>query len=257
MASDLVIVYHRQPYEEVEEDGKIVLKENKSPNGIVPTLKRFFRSVDKGAWVAWKLAEDAANPDFERVIEIEDSYGKYSVTRLPLTPDQVSSFYHITSKEAFWPILHSFKERYNYDPVDWPTFREVNWALPKPRPLKLPRARGLGARLQSLAGAGVSAQAAARCADLVLPPHAVPVGGHVQRAALAARDRRKPSGLRRVGFHIPRYAVEFRSCGAESSRSRPGVRVDVNPDFIWEGNSAVGPAGARSGDCIRGARIKI
>jgi trehalose-6-phosphate synthase len=48
---------------------------------------------------------------------------------LPLTPDQVSSFYHITSKEAFWPILHSFKERYNYDPVDWPTFREVNWAF--------------------------------------------------------------------------------------------------------------------------------
>jgi trehalose-6-phosphate synthase len=129
MASDLVIVYHRQPYEEVEENGKIVFKENKSPNGIVPTLKGFFGRVDKGAWVAWKLAEDAANPDFERVIEIEDSYGKYSVTRLPLTPDQVSSFYHITSKEAFWPILHSFKERYNYDPVDWPTFREVNWAF--------------------------------------------------------------------------------------------------------------------------------
>ena len=86
MASDLVIVYHRQPYEEVEENGKIVFKENKSPNGIVPTLKGFFGRVDKGAWIAWKLADDAANPDFERVIEIEDSYGKYSVTRLPLTP---------------------------------------------------------------------------------------------------------------------------------------------------------------------------
>ena len=40
----------------------------------MPTLKGFFGRVDKGAWVAWKLAEDAANPDFERVIEIEDSY---------------------------------------------------------------------------------------------------------------------------------------------------------------------------------------
>ena len=129
MSSNLVIVYHRQPYEEVEVDGKIEYRENKSPNGIVPTLKSFFGRFDKGAWVAWKHADDPANPDFERVIEIDDQYGKYSVSRLPLTQEQVTSFYHVSSKEAFWPILHGFKERYNYDPVDWPTFREVNWAF--------------------------------------------------------------------------------------------------------------------------------
>ena len=130
MPSDLVIVYHRQPYEEVEQpDGTVTLQENKSPNGIVPTLKSFFGNVDHGAWIAWKLAEDPSNPGFEKVIEIDDSYGKYSVSRLPLTSDQVREFYHVTSKEAFWPILHSFKERYNYDPVDWPNFREVNWAF--------------------------------------------------------------------------------------------------------------------------------
>lgn len=129
MSSDLVIVYHRQPYEEVEVNGKIEYRENKSPNGIVPTLKSFFGRVDKGAWVAWKEAADPKNPDFERVIEIDDPHGKYTVSRLPLTKQQVSSFYHVSSKEAFWPILHGFKERYNYDPVDWPTFREVNWAF--------------------------------------------------------------------------------------------------------------------------------
>ena len=129
MPSNLVIVYHRQPYEEVEIDGKIEYRENRSPNGIVPTLKSVFGRVDKGAWIAWKHAEDPSNPDFERVIEIDDQYGSYTVSRLPLTPEQVTSFYHISSKEAFWPILHGFKERYNYDPVDWPTFREVNWAF--------------------------------------------------------------------------------------------------------------------------------
>ena len=71
MPSNLVIVYHRQPYEEVVEDGKIVFKENKSPNGIVPTLKSFFGRFESGAWVAWKEAEDVSNPDFERVVEIE------------------------------------------------------------------------------------------------------------------------------------------------------------------------------------------
>ncbi|WP_460275635.1 glucosylglycerol-phosphate synthase [Celeribacter sp. ULVN23_4] len=129
MPSDLVIVYHRQPYEEVEVNGKIEYRENKSPNGIVPTLKSFFGRFDKGAWIAWKHADDPANPDFERVIEIDDAYGNYTVSRLPLTPEQVTSFYHVSSKEAFWPILHGFKERYNYDPVDWSTFREVNWAF--------------------------------------------------------------------------------------------------------------------------------
>lgn len=129
MRSNLVIVYHRQPYEEVEVNGKIEYHENKSPNGIVPTLKSFFGRFEKGAWIAWKYADDPANPDFERVVEIEDTYGKYTVSRLPLTREQVSSFYHVTSKEAFWPILHGFKERYNYDPVDWSTFREVNWAF--------------------------------------------------------------------------------------------------------------------------------
>ncbi|MEQ5872708.1 glucosylglycerol-phosphate synthase [Sagittula sp. NFXS13] len=127
--SNLVIVYHRQPYEEVEVDGKIEYHENKSPNGIVPTLKSFFGRFDKGAWVAWKNSDDPAHPDFERVVEISDAYGTYNVSRLPLTPEQVTSFYHVTSKEAFWPILHGFKERYNYDPVDWSTFREVNWAF--------------------------------------------------------------------------------------------------------------------------------
>ncbi|MCB1475154.1 MAG: glucosylglycerol-phosphate synthase [Rhodobiaceae bacterium] len=127
--SDLVIVYHRQPYEEVIEDGVLVRRENKSPNGIVPTLKSFFGHVDQGSWIAWKEASDPERPEFDRVVEISDAYGDYRVSRLPLTAEQVRSFYHVTSKEALWPVLHAFRERYNYDPVDWPTFREVNFAF--------------------------------------------------------------------------------------------------------------------------------
>ncbi|MCS0497456.1 glucosylglycerol-phosphate synthase [Ancylobacter sp. MQZ15Z-1] len=125
--SNLVIVYHRQPYEEVVEDGKTVYRENSSPNGIVPTLKSFFGEVEQAAWVAWKQVDPKDKKTFERVVRMKDSYGEYNVSRLPLTAHQVRSFYHVTSKEALWPILHSFPEKYNYDPVDWETFREVNW----------------------------------------------------------------------------------------------------------------------------------
>ncbi|MEM6834425.1 MAG: trehalose-6-phosphate synthase, partial [Pseudomonadota bacterium] len=124
--SSLVIVYHRQPYEEVDVDGKIEFRENKSPNGVVPALKGFFGSVDKGCWIAWKQSEQEGVANFDQRIEIDDSFGQYEVFRIPMTAKQVKSFYHITSKEALWPILHSFPWMFNYDAVDWETFRQVN-----------------------------------------------------------------------------------------------------------------------------------
>lgn len=238
MPSDLVIVYHRQPYEEVEVDGKIEYRENKSPNGIVPTLKGFFGRVDKGAWVAWKLAEDPSNPDFERVIEIEDSYGKYAVSRLPLTEHQVKSFYHVTSKEAFWPILHSFKEKYNYDPVDWPAFREVNWAFAE------------AAAAEAAEGAVVWVHDY----NLWLVPgylrqlrpdvrisffHHTPFPAADMFNVLPWRKEIVGSLLSCdvVGFHIPRYAANF--VGVADSLFDIDVprREPVNPDFHGAGTA--------------------
>jgi glucosylglycerol-phosphate synthase len=124
--SPFVIVYHRQPYEEAVENGRVIYKENKSPNGIVPALKGFFSTAEDAVWVAWKQAPASGKPNFERTVHIKDSYGEYDVVRLPLTAEQVKAFYHVTSKEALWPILHSFPGNFNYGPVDWENFRVVN-----------------------------------------------------------------------------------------------------------------------------------
>ncbi|WP_375261120.1 glucosylglycerol-phosphate synthase [Palleronia sp.] len=235
MASDLVIVYHRQPYEEVEENGQIVRKENKSPNGIVPTLKSFFGRVEKGAWVAWKLSETPAEPNFERIVEIEDSYGKYSVSRLPLTEAQVRSFYHVTSKEAFWPILHSFKEKYDYDPVDWPTFREVNWAFAE------------AAANEAAEGAVVWVHDY----NLWLVPgylrkirpdlrisffHHTPFPSADMFNVLPWRREIMGSLLACdvVGFHIPRYAANFVGVAESLFDIETGPREPVAPDFVKE-----------------------
>ncbi|MGB7288937.1 MAG: hypothetical protein WBC62_02425 [Candidatus Macondimonas sp.] len=43
-----MIVYHRQPYQEVVENGRTVYREQECPNGIVPTLKSFFGRVVDG-----------------------------------------------------------------------------------------------------------------------------------------------------------------------------------------------------------------
>ena len=210
MASELVIVYHRQPYEEVEENGKIVFKENKSPNGIVPTLKSFFGSVDHGAWIAWKLAEDVENPDFEQKVEINDAYGDYSVSRLPLSADQVREFYHITSKEAFWPILHAFKERYNYDPVDWDNFRDVNKRFAEAAAEEAAQGALVWVHdynLWLVPGYLREMRPDVRIAFFHHTPfpsadifNALPWRKEIVKSLLACDD---------VGFHVPRYAANF------------------------------------------------
>ena len=238
MSSDLVIVYHRQPYEEVEVNGKTELRENKSPNGIVPTLKSFFGSVDHGAWVAWKQAEDPSNPDFEQVIEVEDAHGKYSVSRLPLSAHQVREFYHVTSKEAFWPILHGFRERYNYDPVDWPNFREVNWAFAE----------------AAAAEAAENAMVWVHDYNLWLVPgylrrmrpdvriaffHHTPFPSADMFNILPWRKEIIESLLDCdvVGFHIPRYAANFVSAARSLLDVDVIRREKVSDDLIFEGTA--------------------
>ncbi len=238
MASDLVIVYHRQPYEEVEENGKIVFRENKSPNGIVPTLKSFFGDVDHGAWIAWKLAEDTSNPDFEQVVEINDAYGTYSVSRLPLSKEQVHEFYHVTSKEAFWPILHSFRERYNYDPVDWPNFREVNWrfaeaAAAEAAPGALVWVHDYN--LWLVPGYLRQMRPDVRIAFFHHTPfpsadvfNMLPWRREIVESLLKCDD---------VGFHIPRYAANFVSVAQSLLDVDVTERVSVRDHLTFEGTA--------------------
>jgi len=127
MKSSLVILYHREPYDEVVENGKTYYRDKKSPNGIVPTLKSFFANVSQGTWIAWKQVNAKQKAKFDQRITVEDGAGGgYNVWRIPLTAEQVKHFYHITSKEAFWPILHSFPYHFTYESSDWSNFQTIN-----------------------------------------------------------------------------------------------------------------------------------
>ncbi|MCB1461559.1 MAG: glucosylglycerol-phosphate synthase [Nitratireductor sp.] len=238
MPSDLVIVYHRQPYEEVEVDGRIELRENKSPNGIVPTLKSFFGSVEHGAWIAWKQANDPSSPDFEQVIDITDDYGSYSVSRLPLSPKQVREFYHVTSKEAFWPILHGFRERYNYDPVDWPNFREVNWRFAEAAAAEAAENAVVWVHdynLWLVAGYLRKLRPDVRIAFF----HHTPFPSADMFNVLPWRKEIVESLVQCdvVGFHIPRYAANFVSVARSLLDVDVIRREQVGNDMIFEGTA--------------------
>jgi glucosylglycerol-phosphate synthase len=126
MKSSLVILYHREPHDEIIKDGKIHYVRKKSPNGIVPTLKSFFADVNQGTWIAWKQVNEDQRDSFEARVKIDDEEANYNVRRIPLNKEQVTQFYHITSKEAFWPILHSFPYHFTSETAEWENFKNIN-----------------------------------------------------------------------------------------------------------------------------------
>ena len=84
--SPFVILYHRTPFDEsTDQNGKRIWVDQKSPNGIIPTLRNLFRTCEDGTWIAWRRVEDSNNRDVE---EIEMSTpSPFTLCRIPLTDE--------------------------------------------------------------------------------------------------------------------------------------------------------------------------
>ncbi|WP_110669662.1 glucosylglycerol-phosphate synthase [Salinicola halophilus] len=127
--AELVIVYHRLPYEEHRVDGKTQRRRPKSPNGIIPTLLSFFAD-QRGSWIAWSIHEpDDVEPFVKHTSVDAKQYPLLTAARVALTKEQVDTFYKRFSKEAFWPTLHTFWERAVFREEDWTVYCEVNRAF--------------------------------------------------------------------------------------------------------------------------------
>ncbi len=125
--AELVMVYHRLPYEEHRIHGRIVQRRPKSPNGIIPTLLSFFGAGQQGSWVAWSVHDEAVDPPFEVHTTVEaKAYPGLVAARVALTQNEVDIFYKRFSKEAFWPTLHTFWERALFREEDWQVYLAVN-----------------------------------------------------------------------------------------------------------------------------------
>ncbi|HEY1042589.1 MAG TPA: glucosylglycerol-phosphate synthase [Telluria sp.] len=126
-SAELVMVYHRQPFDEVEEDGVALRRRPKSPNGIMPTLLSFFAGGRTGSWVAWSQQDSRQPDDFEVHVPVDrERYPNLMAARVALTADDVDQFYKKFSKEAFWPIIFSFPDKAQFNPEHWQHFLEVN-----------------------------------------------------------------------------------------------------------------------------------
>jgi len=124
--ADLVMVYHRMPFEEVVEDGQRVRRRPTSPNGILPTLLSFFAGGKAGSWIAWTQQEGRAPASQDNIVVDASRYPRLEAAPVSLSKSDVDIFYKRFSKEAFWPLLHTFWERARFREDDWQVFLKVN-----------------------------------------------------------------------------------------------------------------------------------
>ncbi|MBO9154057.1 glucosylglycerol-phosphate synthase [Chitinophaga sp. GCM10012297] len=124
-SDQLVMLYHRFPFETVEENGKKVRRAPKSPNGILPTLTSFFKTGRPGLWIAWQEAQKGQKQADNFHIDRE-LYPELEASPVMLEKEDIDIFYKLFSKEAFWPAIFSFIEKVQFNHEHWEHYLKVN-----------------------------------------------------------------------------------------------------------------------------------
>ncbi len=239
--SNFVILYHRTPYEETfNNSGEREWKDHKSPNGIIPTLRNLFLSKRDGTWIAWRQVEEIKGNKDER-IEMNKP-AKFTLRRIPLEEEEVTSFYHVTSKESFWPILHTFPTYFDVNNADWKIFEEVNRRFANAACIEAGKNAIVWVHDYNLwlAPAFIRLQRP----DLKIAFfHHTPFPGNDVFAILPWRHQIIESLLScdLVGFHIPRYTENFARAANSLVGATRGPKKPVDDKFIAVGSALTEP----------------
>ncbi len=124
-APQLIMMYHRFPYETKEVNGIRQRVTPKSPNGILPTLQSFFSDGRSGVWIAW---EEVANSGelLRNIYPDKEKYPNLMASRIGLTKKEIEIFYKSFAKEAFWPAIFSFIDKVVINHHHWDYFVRIN-----------------------------------------------------------------------------------------------------------------------------------
>lgn len=124
--SQLVMLYHRFPFEWKEVGGRMEMRAPKSPNGILPTLTNFFKSNRPGLWIAWQEKKAGVDKGPENFYINKELYPALQASPVQLSKEDIDIFYKLFSKEAFWPTIFSFSERAQFNHTHWQHYLKIN-----------------------------------------------------------------------------------------------------------------------------------
>lgn len=124
--TQLLLLYHRFPYEVREENGVHKRVAPKSPNGIIPSILGFFNNGRHGSWIAWEEVKNNQKiAPADRLLDPE-RYPNLIASPVLLTKREIEVFYKLFSKEAFWPVIFSFADKVKFNHSYWEQYVEVN-----------------------------------------------------------------------------------------------------------------------------------
>ena len=240
--SSFILLYHRTPFDEIiDEQGNRSWGDQKSPNGIIPTLRNLFRSHLNGTWIAWRQVEENDTSGDERIAMEEPA--PFTLRRIPLEHYQISSFYHVTSKESIWPILHTFPNYFDVNNADWGIFEEVNRRFAEAACREAAQGATVWVHDYNLWLA--PGYIRAERPDLKIAFfHHTPFPGNDVFAILPWRREILESLLccDLVGFHIPRYTENFARAANCLLGAKKGPKRGVNARFLSTGSALTEPS---------------
>lgn len=121
----ILMLYHRFPYETIEVNGQKQQVAPKSPNGILPTLQGFFANGRSGVWIAWEEVSKKSEPLRNLYID-KEKYPNLMASRIGITKKEIEIFYKSFSKEAFWPTIFSFIDKAKFNHHHWDHYVNIN-----------------------------------------------------------------------------------------------------------------------------------
>lgn len=121
----LVMVYHRLPFEKEVIGGKSIRVAPKSPNGIIPSLLGLFERGRSGLWIGEEVLQDENNIVPNQLVD-EHKYPNLVAATIPLSKEDIDKFYRVFSKEAFWPTIFSFVDKAKFNHEDWDHYLRIN-----------------------------------------------------------------------------------------------------------------------------------
>lgn len=124
-SNQLVVVYHRLPFESEIVDGKVVRRAPTSPNGIIPSLLGLFEKGRSGIWIGEEIKQED-QPDVPNQLIDEDKFPELVAATISLSKSDIDQFYRVFSKEAFWPTIFSFVDKAKFNHDDWKHYLKIN-----------------------------------------------------------------------------------------------------------------------------------
>lgn len=121
----LIMVYHRLPYERKMIDGHWHKVQPQSPNGIIPSLLGLFENGRPGVWIGEEVEIAGACLDESQKVDAE-KYPNLDVSAISLSQKDIDKFYRVFSKEAFWPTIFSFVDKAKFNHQDWEHYLKIN-----------------------------------------------------------------------------------------------------------------------------------